>query len=119
MANYKETTVAGSAWTRSFSVSVDNPFNAVPSITFAEEDIFVVGGEVIHRPKENISANILKEYLADTTKEFDIVNPLTDEFIRKATYREIYVTLYSLYKALAIKRDTMPPSEAPIPPTTA
>lgn len=105
MANYKETEVIGSAWTRSFHVEVNNPVNQIPSIAFREEDVFMVNGEVIHRQKQMSPTNSILEFLADPSTTFDLLNPETNEVIGSAQYHNIYVILYSLYQKLAVERD--------------
>lgn len=119
MANYKETPFSGSTWIRAVSVRIENPYNDAPTITFDEENLYVIGDEIIHRPVLGTLNGSLKEHMGDPTMEFDIIDPQTDEFIRKATYMEVYATVYSLYKTLALRRDAMPPLMPPVKPEPA
>ena len=44
MANYKESAISGTKWIRSNRVSLDNPYQGIPSILFDEEQITVAQG---------------------------------------------------------------------------
>lgn len=103
MANYKETSVAGSKWTRSWQVVVENKFNKTPSITFFEEQIVDVGDGV---PTSTLVQGQLTEKFDDPTKTFNLVHPVTGDVIGTGTYQDLYVLLSSLYLSLATARDT-------------
>lgn len=120
MANYKESSISGTSWTRSNTVVIANPYNGIPSISFREEEIFSIGEENVTRPIPESMINPLIEYLSDQSTEFDLIHPETDEVIGVAHYMDIYVMLYSMYRRLSTRRDNFPiitPS-GPTPPNT-
>ena len=102
MANYKETAVAGSKWTRSWQVVVENKYNQAPNVCFFEETIVDVGDGT---PVSKLVPGQITEYFTDPSKTFDLVHPVTGAVIGSATYQDIYVMLSSLYLSLANKRD--------------
>jgi hypothetical protein len=105
MADYKEQLVTGEIkkWQRSHKAIISNPYNGVPFIVFHEEEKTILpNGETISK---ELPAS-LKESLIDPDKTFDLLHPVTDQVIGTAKYQDIYIVLYSLYKMLAIQRDT-------------
>lgn len=58
MANYKETDVAGKTWLRASRVIIDNPYAALPSILFVEDELINLGeGKVSYRPVANLTCS--------------------------------------------------------------
>jgi hypothetical protein len=103
MPNYKQTTLAGTAYTRASSVAVANPLTGVKAINFFEEQVVNLGDEVMLRPQGGFQEPFTTE---NATTEFPLVNPETGEPIgQTATYMDLYVTLHSLYLHLAQRRD--------------
>lgn len=85
MADYKEETITGVKHQRAVRVIIDNPYKAVSSITFLEE-------EIIELP-DRMLANIVGVPL---TLAFDSENP---------KHVEIYNSLNELYVSLREARD--------------
>lgn len=104
MANYKESTVSGTSYIRSHSVSVANPLNGVKAINFYEEQVInFADGEQMFKPFGGFQEPLTAE---NAVTEFALVNPVTGQDSGvKMTYQDLYVALYSLYVALAAKRD--------------
>lgn len=101
---YKPTNIATQSWFRSNKVTIDNELNTVPVICFNEEEVLEVSGK-----KVVLSEGRLFAFMDDPTKTFSLLHPETDEVIGVGSYQEVYVLLYSLYKSLAIARDTAVP----------
>jgi hypothetical protein len=102
---YKEKSVTGQSWTRSFQVIIENKLNETPYIRFDEEEVFVVGDNTITQFKGDRVAAPFSQETAGI--EFPLMNPITNEVIANQTakYEDIFVLLYSLYHHLAEKRD--------------
>lgn len=105
MPNYKESAISGTKWTRSCRVSLDNPYQGIPSITFEEEQIVQADGAVIKQPVFLTASNAVRQNFTDPNVTFPLLDPATDQAIGTATHGQVYALLYSLYKALAVARD--------------
>ena len=57
MADYKETTVSGTTWTRALRVQVDNPYGGIPAIMFTEEEVTKIGEKNISQLSANLSCS--------------------------------------------------------------
>ena len=108
MSNYKQTSVTGESWIRANRVVVENPFGGAPSIGFAEERVFNIGGESVTQPSGNVGTYFTP---FNANNEFNILNPETGEVVGVAKYSDVYVMLHSLYIHLATIRDA---SETPV-----
>ncbi len=103
MADYKQTTLAGTAYTRASSVTVANPLTGTKAINFFEEQVVNLGDEVMIRPQGGFQEAFTDE---NAGAEFPLLNPHTSEPLgATATYAQLYVTLHSLYLHLAKRRD--------------
>lgn len=102
MANYKESTVSGSVYTRAHRVIIDNRYQGTPSISFQEEEVLNVNGQIIHQQQGSLDENF-----TDPTTVFPMVDPTTGASLGDATYGQIYVLLHSLYLHLAARRDAL------------
>ena len=101
MPDYKESQVAGTRWQRCNRITINNPYGAMPTIRFDEEERIAVGEQTIGNPV----GGILKDF-DDPERTFPLCNPMTGESTgATATYGEVYVLLWSLYMALATERD--------------
>lgn len=112
--NYKETTVSGSKWQRAATIVFYNPHEGIPSVTFNEEELAVVGSEVYQKQVGTLSAQF-----TDPSISFNLLNPGDNTtVIGSATYQDAYVMLLSLYLHLADLRDNppAPPVDAPVDP---
>lgn len=118
MPNYKESAVAGTKWTRSWQVNIDNKYQQIPTIAFFEEEVVDTGdGTFISK----MLPGALRESFSDPSKSFNLLNPATGNVIGTASYQDLYVILSSLYSALAELRDNPPavittPVEPPVEP---
>jgi len=100
MANYKQTTVTGESYIRSYRVIVENQKGAVPSATFLEEELVTINGT---ERKSHVDQATLYFNPTDT---FPLINPLTGDLLGKtATHLDLQILLYSLYMDAALKRD--------------
>jgi hypothetical protein len=97
---YKPSDIVAQSWQRSNKVTVENELDQVPVITFSEEEVVLIKGN-----KVVLNRVLLQENMGDPSKTFDLLNPETDEIIGSASYTQIYIMLYSLYKKLALDRD--------------
>ena len=114
MANYQETNVSGTSYTRANQIVVSNPLNGVKAISFMEEQVVNLEGEQIFRQKGGIQEPFTAENIQE---EFPLLNPEDGTPLGiTTTYQQVYVTLYSLYMHLATKRDTPAPAPAPVEP---
>ena len=100
---YKPTAIATQSWFRSNKVIIENELNTVPVICFNEEEVLEVNGK-----KVVLSEGRLFARMDDPTKTFNILHPDTDAIIGTAAYQDVYILLYSLYKSLALERDSAP-----------
>lgn len=85
MADYKESEVTGTKWTRAIKVVVENQLGEIPKIIIVEEDVVNINGQKIHQLAGNLMCG------------FDSDNPL---------HVEIYTNLNQLYTILRTARDT-------------
>ena len=85
MADYKESTISGTAWQRAHRVIISNPYGGTPSIVFAEEQATNLNGVVTTTP------------VAEVSCVFDVTNP---------DHAAIYTALNNLYMQLATDRDS-------------
>lgn len=103
MANYQETTLAGTAYTRASEVYIINREDA-KSIMFQEQRVVTLDdGEVIRRSAGQVVSPFTPE---NAGTAIPLLNPETGESLGASmTYEELYVALYSLYLKLAQERD--------------
>ena len=99
MGNYKQDQISGHQ--RSCAVKISNPFQGVPTIMFDEEVVVAIDG----KPTITQPVGYIPDSMSDPAKMFDLIHPETDEVVGSASYQDIYVMLYSLYRALAAERD--------------
>lgn len=85
MADYKETTVSGTKWTRAVKVIVENPLGQLPTIQIVEEDVINASG-------------------AQIKQTVDVLNCAFDQ--NNTTHVAVYTALNNLYIALREARDT-------------
>lgn len=100
MANYNQSSITGETWTRAYQVFVDNKYGEVPSITFNEEDIVNTGTTTISKHVYS-----LNEPFIDPNTQFNLLDLNDGTVIGAATYQDVKTILFSLYMALAAKRD--------------
>jgi len=84
MSNYKEKYVSGNKWQRAVRVVIENPYQALPSILFVEEEVVEAEDKLFKQPCANLSTS------------FDADNQL---------HVDIYTKLNELYTLLREARD--------------
>lgn len=103
MANYKETTLAGTSYVRSNRVTIDNGIDN-KGITFEETEVInLSNGETMNKSAGRVSESFTPE---NALTEISLINPETgaDTGVTM-TYQDLYVAVYSLYFKLALERD--------------
>lgn len=102
MANYKESTVTGTQWTRCNTVVINNPIGGVPTVQFLEEVVISTPGGVMSFPSDG-----LRLFDAvNPSREIALLNPSTGEATGQVvTEGFLYAALFSRYIALAAARD--------------
>ena len=103
MPDYKETTVAGTAYTRAHQVVIANPSVGTKAISFYEEQVINLENEQIIRQQGGVQ----EPFTADNAnEEFALINPLDGTPIGMTMeYKDVHVALHSLYYHVAAKRD--------------
>ena len=103
MPDYKETTVAGTAYTRAHQVVVANPSVGTKAISFYEEQVINLADEQIIRQQGGVQ----EPFTADNAnEEFALVNPIDGTPLGMTMeYKDVHVALHSLYYHVAAKRD--------------
>lgn len=103
MADYKEGMLKSKQ--RARQVIITNELNQMPIIEFVEEITLTEGTKIISKTP----VGKIMEGLVDPSTVFPMVHPDTGDALGEATYGQVYVLLYSLYRFLADRRD------APVP----
>jgi len=109
MALYREQVGQSSTYTRSNQITISNPLNGLPSISFSEENIITLpDASVLHQSVFNMGMGGLAINY-DPSAVIDLINPDTDAPLgTSATHQELMVILYSLYRQLTTIRDNPP-----------
>ena len=102
MANYNETPVVGSTWTRCSNIYIANPYGVNASITFGEQQLIVLENQDPLVVNTNTSCMAVYNATADIL----MLDPATGNPTgQTVTQQELYNILYSLYVATAAQRD--------------
>lgn len=100
MPDYKETSVNGTQWQRCRTVIIDNAYQRTPQITFQEEKLTNVNGELFQQGAGGINVPF------DAAKVITLLDPATGEPTGGTmTFGEMYVAMWSLYMQEALQRD--------------
>lgn len=99
MADYKESTVAGTKWHRFSRVVIDNPRNAAPSVICVEQEVIALGSNEIMRDIGNLN------FQFDPAFSFNTLNPVTGAVTGTATGAQALALVYSYVMAQAALRD--------------
>lgn len=100
IANYLETSAAGTTWRRCCNVFIDNAYGSTPVIRFGEEKIFNIDGEIVIKPSMPCAT------VFSATGSVPLVDPETNLPTGETiTHAEIYRILHSAYLQAAITRD--------------
>lgn len=105
MANYKETTVAGTSYVRAREVHIDNPLGGPGKVQFMEEKVLNLDGSVAVVPNPGLDF-LAESFTPDNVAtSFAMMGPDGTPTGATATYQDVYNTLFSLYYHLALRRD--------------
>jgi hypothetical protein len=108
MPNYQQSDIAGTKYTRSYQVNVQNGLSN-KAITFFEEQIINLDdGSVVQQKAGNVSESLTAD---NASTAFPLLDPETGQVIVQGatmTYSGVYAALYSLYIHLATERDAAP-----------
>lgn len=96
-----EVPVSGSKYPRAKRVIIDNPLGGVPSATFINEQVFLLGDDTVRR---DLSATSTAGLPMDTS--VTVLDPETDQPIATQSYSDIlanvYTLLYSIHRHLGV-----------------
>ena len=108
MADYKESQIMGSEYTRCSQVVISNPLASTPQVQFYEERVAVIGERSLITPDGHV------QIAFDAEKVIPLVNPETLNPIpgQSTTMGHLYLALFSAYIQTALERD----AEAQQPP---
>lgn len=109
MADYKETTINGTAWQRAQLIIMSNHLGQLPTVTYQEEEILALDTGNIQRPLGQLSYTI--DPLAEIALRDTETLELTGETIPVAL---VHQALFSDYINRAYERDN-PPAVEPEP----
>jgi hypothetical protein len=111
MALYKEQSGTATQYTRAHAITINNPYEGTPSINFQEESIITLpDGAVLHN---STWSPYNMGIMYDPAGIIELINPETDAPLgAQVTHQELMVTLYSLYRKLALERDAKIVSDA-------
>lgn len=102
MANYNETPVVGSTWTRCSNIYIANSYGVTPTITFGEQQLIAIENQ----PPLVVNTNTSCSTEFQASANIQILDPATgDPTGQTVTQQELYNILYSLYIATAKARD--------------
>ena len=100
MASYQSSTISGEAWTRCPEITISNPTDGQPSITFREERVALIGSDKLITPLNRIVVAFNPDDV------IPLYNPETMEPIGTSiTHGEVYAIMYSAYLHAAYTRD--------------
>lgn len=101
MPDYKEAAVTGKKWQRCNVVHIDNPYQAQPMVTFAEQEIAEVDGATFSTQLGQIV------FPFDPSVIINLRDPATGDVTgQTVTGADVYAALYSLYIQQALERDS-------------
>lgn len=95
--NFRETTVAGSQWSRCSEISIFNPYISPPHITIGEQTLLKLSdGQVLDVSRQNYDVAFVPASV------IQLRDPETDTLLGTSiTQGEVYAILYSLYRQVA------------------
>lgn len=109
MGNYKEVSETGTSWVRANAVSISNPFNGVPSVTYTTERIIQLhSGEIITQQLPRyMTVNFARE------GTFPMLDPVTGEPTGAVgSHAALYAMMFSLFMDTVTKKDAQEAAEA-------
>lgn len=104
MPDYKQTTISGTSWQRSWRVECENPLQGQGQrqITFHEEQVLNAAGQAIRTQAGSVSVQF---DLQNALTAFPLLDPDSGAQLGTATYAQVYRMLHSLYIHAAQARD--------------
>lgn len=103
-ADYHSEPVTGKRWLRAYRVIINNPYLGQPTVAIDEEQVTEVGDARSARFNETLGAAV------DLAAVIDLIDPVTGAPLgAQMTHAQVYVALYSLYRALGATRDAATP----------
>jgi len=106
MPDYKQADVAGTKWTRARKITIENPRDDTPTITFTEEAVIVLQDGEVRQPVGAVSLPF------DPVAHIALYDPTTGlPTGEQMTEGEVYAILYSCYMKAAKARDDALASE--------
>jgi hypothetical protein len=111
MANYRESNISGTAWTRARRVIINHPVEGGSTIHFQEEQAIQTPAGVT-----TIPADVVVDTF-DPARDIALLDPTTGQPTGQTLSEAVvYLALYSKYMALAQARDVATePAPAPAP----
>ena len=99
-ALYGVQAITGQSWLRANRVTILNPYLGQPTISFDEERITEIASQRASATTRTLTTNVV------LTDAIDLYDPTTGVSLgAQMTHAQIYVALYSLYRALAVAQD--------------
>ena len=101
MANYHESQITGTKYTRAFRAEFENQLHQTPSVRFHEEDVAVLSdGSAFKTPGGSVD-----KAMTDPLESFPIIDAEGNDTGRTATLGDVQELVVSLYYHLALQRD--------------
>ncbi|HET8869173.1 MAG TPA: hypothetical protein VFM48_01895 [Aquabacterium sp.] len=99
-ADYRGEIVTGKRWRRVYRVTILNPYMGQPTVALDEEQVTEIEGSLSATPTETMTTEVTMDSV------IDLVDPETGQSLgQQMTHAQVYVALYSLYRALGAQRD--------------
>ena len=96
MANFRESAVTGTKWSRCRGINIQNSYGQTPSITLQEETLVLIDGTTQNMSGRNLNVEF------NPAAVITLRNPVTDVLTGTTiTQGEVYAILYSLYRQAA------------------
>lgn len=116
MFNYKyhNENVEGTLWKRAASIIISNELGQVPTVTFDEQIVSELGGEVLSKYAGSLDLQITEEAAAE---QFPLLDMAGNEIGAEINIGQIAAMLFSAYVHFAEKRDatgTTEPERSPV-----
>jgi hypothetical protein len=91
---------AGQSWLRVKKIDMFNELGETPIVSFIEERVYSVGGDISKKNTDNLSV------VFNPDEVIDIIDPTTNiDTGQRATMGQLYAIMYSMYLKLATARD--------------
>lgn len=102
MTDYKYEALSGCKFTRWPTVVINNPYDGMPSITCAEENVFVLGQEVTITPSSNLT------FPFEPSFTFPLYDKQSGDLLQaEVSGMDVYNMIYSYILEKARQRDAV------------